>query len=39
MLATVRLLSDAGIGALAFDWPGHGTSGGSIQWGQGIAMG
>lgn len=34
MLATVRLLSDAGIGALAFDWPGHGTTEGKIQWGQ-----
>ena len=34
MLATVRLLTDAGIGALAFDWPGHGTTDGKIQWGQ-----
>jgi uncharacterized protein len=34
MLPTVRLLNDAGIGSLAFDWPGHGTSGGKIQWGQ-----
>lgn len=33
MLPTVRLLSDAGIGVLAFDWPGHGTSAGDIHWG------
>ncbi len=32
-LSTLRLLSDAGIGVLSFDWPGHGTSGGTIQWG------
>jgi uncharacterized protein len=34
MLPTVRLLSDAGLGVVAFDWPGHGTSDGAIQWGK-----
>ncbi|HYP74537.1 MAG TPA: alpha/beta fold hydrolase [Polyangiaceae bacterium] len=28
-----KILSDAGFGVLAFDWPGHGQSEGQIQWG------
>lgn len=30
-----RLLSGAGFGVLAFDWPGHGQSDGDIEWGAG----
>jgi pimeloyl-ACP methyl ester carboxylesterase len=33
LLAEARLLSRAGFGILAFDWPGHGLSEGSIDWG------
>jgi len=28
-----KILSDAGFGVLAFDWPGHGLSEGQIRWG------
>ena len=28
-----KILSDAGFGVLAFDWPGHGLSEGEIRWG------
>ncbi len=28
-----RILSQAGFGVLAFDWPGHGQSDGQIEWG------
>jgi pimeloyl-ACP methyl ester carboxylesterase len=28
-----RILSGAGFGVLAFDWPGHGESAGEIRWG------
>ena len=34
MLPEMKLLTDAGIGVLAFDWPGNGTSGGVSQWGR-----
>ena len=34
MLPEIKLLTDAGIGVLAFDWPGNGTSGGESQWGR-----
>jgi pimeloyl-ACP methyl ester carboxylesterase len=30
----VRALVDAGFGALAFDWPGHGESGGRVTFGK-----
>jgi len=33
MLPEVRVLSAAGYGVLAFDWPGLGDSGGHILWG------
>ncbi|MET0792615.1 MAG: alpha/beta fold hydrolase, partial [Polyangiaceae bacterium] len=29
-----KILSDAGFGVLAFDWPGHGQSDGEIRWGE-----
>jgi len=29
-----KILSDAGFGVLAFDWPGHGQSEGEIRWGE-----
>ena len=32
-LPEIRLLTDAGLGILAFDWPGHGMSGGTSDWG------
>jgi uncharacterized protein len=32
MLAEVRLLAKAGIGVLAFDWPGLGESEGLVRW-------
>jgi uncharacterized protein len=32
MLPEIRILSDAGFGVLAFDWPGLGESEGSIRW-------
>ena len=32
MLSTLRVLSGAGYGVLAFDWPGLGMSEGSIRW-------
>ncbi|GAC1308296.1 MAG: hypothetical protein NVSMB10_14440 [Steroidobacteraceae bacterium] len=32
MLPEIRLLSAAGFGVLAFDWPGLGRSGGRIRW-------
>lgn len=32
MLAEIRILSAAGFGVLAFDWPGHGASEGSVRW-------
>jgi len=33
MVAELRILSDAGFGVLAFDWPGEGASEGSVRWG------
>lgn len=33
MLPELRLLSAAGFGVLAFDWPGDGESAGEIHWG------
>jgi dipeptidyl aminopeptidase/acylaminoacyl peptidase len=33
MVAELRILSDAGFGVLAFDWPGEGASEGSVHWG------
>jgi alpha-beta hydrolase superfamily lysophospholipase len=33
VLPEARLLSQAGFGVLAFDWPGHCLSGGTIAWG------
>jgi pimeloyl-ACP methyl ester carboxylesterase len=33
MLPEIRILSDAGFGVLAFDWPGLGESEGEIRWG------
>lgn len=33
-LAEIRLFAAAGVGVLAFDWPGHGTSGGKNRWGR-----
>lgn len=33
VLPEARLLSQAGFGVLAFDWPGHGLSVGTIAWG------
>jgi dipeptidyl aminopeptidase/acylaminoacyl peptidase len=33
MLSEIRILSGAGFGVLAFDWPGLGESEGTIQWG------
>jgi dipeptidyl aminopeptidase/acylaminoacyl peptidase len=33
MLPDVRVLQAAGIGVLAFDWPGHGMSEGESHWG------
>jgi dipeptidyl aminopeptidase/acylaminoacyl peptidase len=35
MLGEVRILAAAGLGVLAFDWPGTGQSGGRIDWGDG----
>jgi uncharacterized protein len=35
MLPELRVLSAAGFGALAFDWPGDGESDGRIHWGPG----
>jgi dipeptidyl aminopeptidase/acylaminoacyl peptidase len=32
MVGEVRILSDAGFGVLAFDWPGDGASGGDVRW-------
>lgn len=32
--AETELLSHAGFGVLAFDWPGHGESEGEIKWGE-----
>lgn len=32
--AEAKILSDAGFGVLAFDWPGHGESEGEIRWGE-----
>jgi dipeptidyl aminopeptidase/acylaminoacyl peptidase len=32
MVAEMRILSAAGFGVLAFDWPGHGVSEGSVRW-------
>jgi uncharacterized protein len=32
MLPEIRILSDAGFGVLAFDWPGLGESEGTIRW-------
>jgi dipeptidyl aminopeptidase/acylaminoacyl peptidase len=32
MVAEMRILSDAGFGVLAFDWPGHGASAGTPRW-------
>jgi pimeloyl-ACP methyl ester carboxylesterase len=32
MLEEMRILSNAGFGVLAFDWPGAGLSGGSPRW-------
>lgn len=34
MVDEMRILSRAGFGVLAFDWPGHGESTGQIRWGQ-----
>jgi len=34
MAAEAKVLSDAGFGVLAFDWPGHGQSEGEIRWGE-----
>jgi len=34
LAAEAKILSDAGFGVLAFDWPGHGQSEGEIRWGQ-----
>jgi uncharacterized protein len=33
MVAEIRILSAAGFGVLAFDWPGDGASGGEANWG------
>jgi uncharacterized protein len=33
MLDEIRLLSSAGFGVMAFDWPGLGESGGAVHWG------
>lgn len=35
VLPEARILSRAGFGVLAFDWPGHGLSDGQIHWGAG----
>jgi dipeptidyl aminopeptidase/acylaminoacyl peptidase len=35
MLPELRVLAAAGFGALAFDWPGDGQSGGTIHWDHG----
>lgn len=35
LMPEARLLSGAGFGVLAFDWPGHGESDGGIEWGAG----
>lgn len=35
LMPEARLLSAAGFGVLAFDWPGHGQSDGGIEWGAG----
>lgn len=35
LAAEARLLAAAGLGVLAFDWPGHGRSEGAIRWGEG----
>lgn len=32
MIPEIRILSGAGFGVLAFDWPGHGRSEGRIRW-------
>jgi uncharacterized protein len=35
MLPEIRILTSAGFGVLAFDWPGMGLSDGKIDWGPG----
>lgn len=35
MAGRARILASHGYGALAFDWPGHGTSDGKIAWDEG----
>lgn len=35
MLDEIRILSRAGFGLLAFDWPGDGESEGEVRWGSG----
>ena len=39
LMPELSVLTDAGFGVLAFDWPGQGESGGHLSWGRGERLG